>query len=237
MAAYPLSRDNFAANLRWLCETQPSIASVCRQTGINRQQFNRYLAGNAIPSAEVMRRICALFGVPEAAMFLSRGDLKALTALGRNGENLNLLMARLGGHTPETLKPGYYFRYEATVGQPDRVTRTLCWLKLVDGSLLLRAPGGLRGLVMQFADTSYLFEADLSSGALVMGIFSGNGVLRAGLVSRADAAARAVLEYLGEGQRLRNLIKLCGTVPAIEISPEVTAILKPGDQGQAVLTV
>ena len=55
----------FAANLRHLCAMQTSIADVCRDTGINRQQFNKYLAGRAIPSARVLRRICERLGVSE----------------------------------------------------------------------------------------------------------------------------------------------------------------------------
>jgi transcriptional regulator with XRE-family HTH domain len=55
----------FAANLKRLCESETSIADVCRDTGINRQQFNKYLAGRAIPSAMVMRKICQRLGVSQ----------------------------------------------------------------------------------------------------------------------------------------------------------------------------
>mgnify|MGYP001972390984 CR=1 FL=1 len=43
-----------------------SIAAVCRRVGINRQQFNKYLAGAVRPSRHNMRRICDFFGVTEA---------------------------------------------------------------------------------------------------------------------------------------------------------------------------
>jgi len=57
--------DAFAVNLRHLCSSQPSISQVCRDIGLNRQQFNKYLAGNSRPSAYNLRRICAHFGVSE----------------------------------------------------------------------------------------------------------------------------------------------------------------------------
>lgn len=61
----------FAANLRTLCALQTSIADICRDTGINRQQFNKYLAGRAIPSARILRKICQRLGVNEDAILSS----------------------------------------------------------------------------------------------------------------------------------------------------------------------
>jgi transcriptional regulator with XRE-family HTH domain len=61
----------FSANLRHLCAMQTSIADVCRDTGINRQQFNKYMAGRAIPSARVLRKICQRLGVSEDALLSS----------------------------------------------------------------------------------------------------------------------------------------------------------------------
>lgn len=58
----------FAANLRQLCASETSIADICRDTGINRQQFNKYLAGRAIPSARILRKICLRLGVSENAL-------------------------------------------------------------------------------------------------------------------------------------------------------------------------
>ena len=91
MTSPALLRSAFAINLRWLCNGQPSIASVCRDTGINRQQFNRYLAGTAIPSAQVMRVICQKFGVAEASMFLPHEELKQLVGLDRSADDLTRL--------------------------------------------------------------------------------------------------------------------------------------------------
>jgi transcriptional regulator with XRE-family HTH domain len=65
----------FAANLRQLCALQTSIADVCRDTGINRQQFNKYLSGRAIPSARILRKICQRLEVSEDALL--SGPLKA----------------------------------------------------------------------------------------------------------------------------------------------------------------
>ncbi|MGI3167817.1 helix-turn-helix domain-containing protein [Pseudooceanicola sp. C21-150M6] len=40
----------------------PSIAGLCRELGINRTQFNRYLSGESFPRPDVLHRICTFFG-------------------------------------------------------------------------------------------------------------------------------------------------------------------------------
>ena len=45
-----------------------SIAEVCRGTGINRQQFNKYLAGRMLPGSINMRKICSFLGASEAEL-------------------------------------------------------------------------------------------------------------------------------------------------------------------------
>jgi hypothetical protein len=37
--------QNLKSNLRYLCGYHRSVAEVCRRVAINRQQFNKYLAG------------------------------------------------------------------------------------------------------------------------------------------------------------------------------------------------
>ncbi len=73
------SAANFAFNLARLCKREASIAAVCRGTRINRQQFNRYLAGRSIPSAANRQKICRYFKVSESELFRSPGAARALT--------------------------------------------------------------------------------------------------------------------------------------------------------------
>ena len=63
------NRVIFSQNLRILCKNYDSIANVCSGIEINRQQFNKYLAGKCLPSATSMRRICNFFNVQEYALF------------------------------------------------------------------------------------------------------------------------------------------------------------------------
>lgn len=62
------SSEHFSAALRRLCAARPSVSAICRDIGINRQQFERYLTGAAMPSAHNLRRICAYFSLDEAQL-------------------------------------------------------------------------------------------------------------------------------------------------------------------------
>ena len=64
-------RSIFGANLRQLALKYPSIAGLCRQLGINRTQFNRYLSGESFPRPDVLHRICIFFDV-DARILLER---------------------------------------------------------------------------------------------------------------------------------------------------------------------
>jgi transcriptional regulator with XRE-family HTH domain len=56
-------RSMFGANLRFLAKDYPSISELSRQLGINRTQFNRYLAGESFPRPDVLARICDFFQI------------------------------------------------------------------------------------------------------------------------------------------------------------------------------
>jgi transcriptional regulator with XRE-family HTH domain len=57
------TRAVFSDNLRFLLEGRPSVAHVCREIGINRTQFNRYLSSEAFPRPDVLSQICDYFEV------------------------------------------------------------------------------------------------------------------------------------------------------------------------------
>lgn len=66
-------RAIFGENLRALSNEYPSVAGLCRDLGINRTQFNRYLSGESFPRPDVLHRICTFFGV-DARILLERTE-------------------------------------------------------------------------------------------------------------------------------------------------------------------
>jgi hypothetical protein len=252
-----LLRSAFAANLRWLCEGQPSIDSVCRDTDINRQQFNRYLAGSAIPSAQVMRVICTKFGVAEASMFLPNKDLKQLVGLGRSAEELTRLLGAIGARKPDKLKTGYYFRYEPVRhAKGQRILRTLYCVQEHEGSFRFRARRRLvdigakangkdlqrlTGTILRVSNYVYFFEIRLPAteelSFAVFGNASGSHNLLSGMVFQQKHAKRAMLEYIGETANVRQLLNRCGYISLDEagVDEQFKSLLLPDHDQHGIL--
>ena len=57
------TRQVVADNIGRLVKTRGNISAVCRRLGINRQQFNKYLSGQHLPSQVNINAICDYFGV------------------------------------------------------------------------------------------------------------------------------------------------------------------------------
>ncbi|MBT9247328.1 helix-turn-helix transcriptional regulator [Gemmobacter fulvus] len=70
-------RSVFGRNLRQLCDDGPPVTAICQQIGINRTQFNRYLAGEAFPRPDILAKICAHFGVDARILLEPLDDLRS----------------------------------------------------------------------------------------------------------------------------------------------------------------
>ncbi|MEH6577189.1 MAG: helix-turn-helix transcriptional regulator [Amphritea sp.] len=73
-----MNKQNFADNLRLLCNYKKSISEVCRELEVNRQQFNKYLSGKTTPSGNNLRRICDYFGVEEHEIVLPSEEFEQI---------------------------------------------------------------------------------------------------------------------------------------------------------------
>src|SRR6056297_1150324 len=166
-------------NLALLCSYHPSIADVCRRLEINRQQFNKYLAGNSHPSGRNMRRICDFFGVSEAELLLDPRQFEEIVAIKRKPLKEEALskplrhLDRLYQHSQDLEKyQGYYFRYFYSFGNMGKVIRSLALIYKEDRKYywknieILRDPGtgrstGLNkyeGVLFYLADRIYIME-------------------------------------------------------------------------------
>lgn len=133
----PVSREpmgtemqgNFAANLRLLCSFYPSISLVCRNLGINRTQFNRYLAATARPSANLLNRLCDYFGVEATEIHFPPGHFSRLVSTRRKPSTTHAIYSDAvdglqGRSRPEMRKyHGYYFEYYYSMSSPGKIIR------------------------------------------------------------------------------------------------------------------
>ena len=67
---------NLATNLKGLCRGV-SIAVACREIGLNRQQFNKYLSGRHHPSRRSLALICGYFSVAEKDLYRNPVEFSA----------------------------------------------------------------------------------------------------------------------------------------------------------------
>ena len=117
-------RDLMAMNLRRLCAGEPSIASVCRALGINRQQFNNYLSARNLPNETVVRKVCEFFKVEPYELFLPADH--APREPERNGPVRKFVdeivsASDAGGALPEV---GSYFVYFEAAFDPSALMRS-----------------------------------------------------------------------------------------------------------------
>jgi transcriptional regulator with XRE-family HTH domain len=145
--------DDFARNLRTLCTAHRSISEICRLTGINRQQFGRYLNGTYRPSRFNMRRICEIFGVHESDLMLPVAEFETFF-------NLHFMELRQGGGTgwlgrslenlvimndPSLRKYiGWYHSYSYAFGWPGWVIQSLVSVYEHQGRILSKTIEHLR---------------------------------------------------------------------------------------------
>lgn len=54
-------RNVFRENLKILVDPYPSITFVCKQIGVERSKFNRFLNGESFPQPEILQKICNFF--------------------------------------------------------------------------------------------------------------------------------------------------------------------------------
>jgi transcriptional regulator with XRE-family HTH domain len=129
----------FSENLRILTNNFDSISDFCRKIGINRQQFNKYLSGQSLPSPRNMRRLCSGAGLREGDFFLPPA---AFTTSLKNSAGtpsaaarplLSFLEAshRVGAEAMKSYA-GVYFKYYYSLAKPQMIRKSLLAIRAAD---------------------------------------------------------------------------------------------------------
>lgn len=63
-------------NLRFAASSFSSVAEICRRSGINRQQFNKYLSGQHRPSHRVLVKLSRFFSIEERDLFMKEDEFE-----------------------------------------------------------------------------------------------------------------------------------------------------------------
>ncbi|WP_254055730.1 helix-turn-helix transcriptional regulator [Ruegeria sp. EL01] len=128
-------RAMFGANLRQLTQDYPSVAALCRQLGVNRTQFNRYLFGESVPRADVLDRICRFFDVDARILLKPIADIPALDQNPTVSTLTRFLTSGAQENGKNTLLPGFY---AVTEGESSARRLSLLYARHLPQCTLLR---------------------------------------------------------------------------------------------------
>ncbi len=128
-----MAETDFTANLRLLCSEKSSVSQICREIGINRQQFNSYLSGRSRPSNHNFLKICRYFGVSATDLEMPAEDFArnrqpSTVFAGLAGPNrmFDLLNQAMGAKNAAMRRHvGFYHSHFQVPHDPDGVERAL----------------------------------------------------------------------------------------------------------------
>jgi transcriptional regulator with XRE-family HTH domain len=229
----------FSENLITLCARQGSIAAVCRGTGINRQQFSRYLSGTSLPNEETLEKISAFFKIPQTALFqsgLQEGDKrsdfrKALAAIPdlppelkdicttiiEKGGNLSLNSGVYAVYAPSSLLDGKVIRGALSIASKKGVA-AFSMIMPADWQLGGRIDGialqeKLRiSLIGHWQDWARAMFALYLNADNSVNQKAWHGVALSFLPTGAPIASKVIVEHVGPASALRETIENSGVV-------------------------
>lgn len=186
-----MSSTDLARNLVWLCAPQQSISHVCRELGINRQQFGRYLSGANRPSVRNLSKICQFFSVSIDDIVLPHDLFRELEVRPLSGANALGLPMEIAAQLSDIASApnamleeytGWYYRYHYAFGFRGYVFRTLFVVRRVGAHYYTKhieriprnnAPTGTPltfkyiGVLLHQSDRLFLLERDTSARGIL----------------------------------------------------------------------
>ncbi len=230
--------NNFTRNLRFLCSKHASISEVCRNIGINRQQFNKYLSGASRPSQRNLNRICDFFRVSEAELV---SDSKSFIA--KYGQGRDFIFEQQfeslfpSSNTDLRRYMGYYFSYFYSLTYPGKVIRSLVLIYELKNRTFTKAIERIQGrkgdapeekfinkytgIVAYASNRIFIMERDMLWGnsfnmTILYPTYQSHIKYLHGLtvgcptLGRIPSCARIAYAYLGKNINKKNVLGQCG---------------------------
>ncbi|MGF0538639.1 helix-turn-helix domain-containing protein [Agrobacterium sp. ES01] len=255
---------HFVENLKAACATQRSISHICREIGLNRQQFNRYTSGETRPSAHNLARIASFFDLSAADFSLAPAAFaNRLHKPERGGsEGSDLFKGFPGDLAALRRHAGYYQTYHLSPSWPDMVVCSCSRLYEAGGLMHVTSIERIRdadnsieqhskyaGLASFSRNRIFIYErargrsAMLSQTILLPFELHQKVYLRGttmGVSWRKENlpyASRMIWRHVGAEPDLRQLLSRCGVVPfsSRQLPPTVRSYLEAA--GTSVMAV
>lgn len=138
-------RLDYCANLQFCCDHYKSVSDLCRKLGLNRQQFNRYLSGEALPSRYNHKKLSDFFGLEDDELFMrhnrfmaSFGRKKSDVVFPEDLAHFSYVMRNMAGASVRLLEEyrGFYFRYFFSFSGDGQIKRELVHWRLSEGTMV-----------------------------------------------------------------------------------------------------
>ncbi|MFN4142769.1 helix-turn-helix domain-containing protein [Aestuariivirga sp.] len=232
-------KDDLAENLRLLAASRRSVSELCRELGFNRQQFARYLSGEARPSPHNLKRIADGLSVPAADLLSSHEEFSRRYGHRPQGREGLALLDRAFPGDIRRLRPllGFYHSHFEVPGAPGTLFRSLVCLYEEDGrihskSIERRANRDIttgylskyRGLASYLGNCIFVVEFEcLSDDSVVetilyppyrkaLDVMTGMTFGVTSRVHRQPYASGVIWKYIGATIDMREALARCGRV-------------------------
>jgi transcriptional regulator with XRE-family HTH domain len=257
----PALRNAFSEKLRSLVGQEKSIAHVCRELLINRQQFNRYLSGETMPSEQNISKLSGYFGITVNSFFNQAEPAASPLPALSDEPFLRRLSCAFDSET-RVLRDGGYFFYLPFPGVEEQCVRSFLVTKTSGARMRFKGCMNLRKLddpdrssswvyfsgMVREKDGAVLFLGSLrdADGDIftinVTPVFPSRNTKFAGIATSARAAVisarRIAIEYVPKPSSILKLVKMSGmlAVDGPDVSSWVRSAISSDDGGaQSVL--
>lgn len=161
---------------------------MCRDIGISRQQFTKYLSGQSVPSLHNLRIISDYFGVDEAEILFPAEDFRDLVAIRppevkpRN-PGRDFFLGKFGSASSRQEIQGYlgyYYTHFIMQSSPSRITRALISIYEHKGAIVTKnierypedsdgaaSVAKYEGVAFLNAERLFIYEREVTHGKLV----------------------------------------------------------------------
>lgn len=252
--------SDLARNLTLLATKHRSVSGLCRELGFNRQQFARYLSGEARPSAHNLKRIAEGLDLPVADLLRPHAEFAGLHGrLPKHRQNLPFIDRAFPGDL-RRLRPllGFYHSHFQVPGAPGTLFRSLVCLHEEDGRILSNsierranrdtAAGYIskyRGLVSHLGNCIFVVEFEYLSGDSIvetilfppyrktLDTMTGMTFGVTSRVHRQPFSSGVMWKFLGVSIDMRDALARCGRVALSDraIDPAIRRFFAEGGAG------
>lgn len=141
-------KTDLPKNLRYICASVGTSASVCRELGLNQQQFSKYLNGVSRPSPHNLRKIARYFGLEDDDFDLPHAEFSSRKGTPSNEISISPKDS-LNRAFPGDLKllrdfVGSYRVFYTSPAVPGKIVASAMFLDEKDGLIITRSIEALR---------------------------------------------------------------------------------------------